>query len=67
VVHKPHVVSSLTCPSSKASLGAYSTYRFNNVSCLTLNACDILCTTYRVLECYDDRLHGSTPSICILV
>jgi hypothetical protein len=67
VVHKPQVVRSLTRHWSKASPGAYSTNRLNNVSCFTLNECDVLCTTCRVLEWYGDRLHGSTPTIYILV
>jgi hypothetical protein len=45
---------------SKASPGAYSTYRMNVVSCFTLNARDVLSTTCRVLFDDGDRLHGST-------
>jgi hypothetical protein len=46
---------------------AYSTNRPNNVSCFTLNACVILCTTCRVLFNDGDRLHGSTLPYNILV
>jgi hypothetical protein len=59
-VHKPQVVRSLTCRWSKACPGAYSTNRLNNVSCFTSNACDVLCTTCRVLFDDGDMLHGST-------
>jgi hypothetical protein len=38
----------------------YSTNRLNNVSCFTLIACNVLCTTCRVLFHDGDRLQGST-------
>jgi hypothetical protein len=39
----------LTFSLSKTSLGAHSTYRMSFGVCFTLNACDILCTTCRIL------------------
>jgi hypothetical protein len=36
------------------------------VSCFTLIACDVLCTTCRVLFDNGDRLHGSTLPYTIL-
>jgi hypothetical protein len=65
-VHKSQVVRSLPHHWSKASPGAYSTNRLNNVSCFTSNACDVLCTMCRVLFDDGDRLHGSTLSYTIL-
>jgi hypothetical protein len=65
-VHKPQVVRSLTRRWRKASPDAYSTNRINNVSCFTLIACDVLCTTCRVLFDDGDRLHGSTLLYTIL-
>jgi hypothetical protein len=66
VVHKPQVVRSLTRRWSKASPGAYSTYRLNSVSWFTSNACDALCTTCRALFENGDRLHTSTRLYTIL-
>jgi hypothetical protein len=45
---------------NKESPGAFSSDRLNNVSRFTLIACDVLCTTCRVLFDDGDRLHGST-------
>jgi hypothetical protein len=58
----PQVVRSLTRRWRKANPDAYSTNRLNNVSCFTLNACDVLSTTCRVLFDDSDRLHGNTLS-----
>jgi hypothetical protein len=59
MVHKPQVVRSLIQRLSKASPGAYRSYRMNNVSCFAYLCMCSLCTTCRVL--YDgDKLHGST-------
>jgi hypothetical protein len=59
MVHKSQVVRSLTRCLSKASPGAYRSYRMNYVSCFTFLYMCCLCTTCRVL--YDgDRLHGNT-------
>jgi hypothetical protein len=59
VVHKPHVLRSLSL--SKASLGAYSAYR-SNMTCFNLFLLNVmyLCITCRDLLIDDDRLHGST-------
>jgi hypothetical protein len=68
MVHKHQVLRSITRLWSKASLGAYSTYGSNNMTCLLFFiACDVLCITYRVLLMDGDRLHGSTlPYITLL-
>jgi hypothetical protein len=59
-------VRSLTRRWSKESPDAYSTNSLNSVSCFTLIACDVLCTTCRVLFNIGDRLHGNTLPYIIL-
>jgi hypothetical protein len=66
VVHKPQVVRSLNRRLSKASPGAYSTYRMNIVSFFTLIACNVLHTMCRVLFDDGDRLYGSALPYTIL-
>jgi hypothetical protein len=51
---------------SKASPGAYSTNKLNDMSCFTSNACDVLCNMFRVLFDDGNRLHGSTLPYTIL-
>jgi hypothetical protein len=64
---QPHEASwILTVLLSKASPDAYSTYKMNVVSCFTLNACVVLCTTCRALFDDGDRLYGSTFLYTIL-
>jgi hypothetical protein len=65
-VHKPQVLRSITHRWSKVSPSAYSTNRLNIVSFFTLIACDVLCTTCRVLFDDSNRLHGSTLPYIIL-
>jgi hypothetical protein len=59
-------VRSLAHRWNKESSGAFSSNRLNNVSHFNLIACDVLCTTCRVLFDDGDRLHGSTLSYIIL-
>jgi hypothetical protein len=56
----------LTFLLSKASPSAYSTYKMIVVSSFTLNACNVLCITCRVLFDDGDRLQGSTLPYTIL-
>jgi hypothetical protein len=51
---------------SKASPSAYSPHRMLKVSCFSLFAGDVLCTTCRVFFDDGDRLHGSTLPYSIL-
>jgi hypothetical protein len=66
VVHKRHVLRSVTWLWSKAIPGAYSSCGFNMTCLLYFIACDVLCIMYRILLIDGDRLYGSTLPYTIL-